>query len=133
MSSASRPCTAERVVELRLDAVGPHLPARLRVDELARHHQLVAGGAHAALHRVAHAELAADGLDRDVRGLVGGGRAARDHEQGREAAERGRQVLGEALGEEGAVAVRGEVAERQHRPPRARPGSAGGAAAAPSR
>ena len=84
-----------------------------RVGELHAHPDAVAGPADAALDHVAGPELPPD--PRRIGGLplVGEGRAAADHAQVREAAERRDQVLGDPVAEVLLPRVAALVGERQ--------------------
>ena len=77
----------------------PELRAGLAIDELRGDPEPIAGPPHAALEHVANAELARDLTHVDGAALVGEGRAARDDSEAAEAAERGDDVLDDAIGE----------------------------------
>ena len=94
---------------------GPELRARDAVDELRGDAEPVARPPHAAFEQVADAELPRYLAGVDAAPLVAEGRAARDHGEAAEAAERGDDVLHDAVGEPGLPRLAAEIGERQHR------------------
>ena len=91
-----------QLAELRpfaVESVGPDLRPRLGRDQPGVNLDLIAEPAHAALHEIAHAEIAADlfGADRLV--LEGESGAVRDHEDVGEMRQIRRQVVGDPVGE----------------------------------
>ena len=69
---------------------------------------------HAAVHHVAHAQLAADGAHVDLGAAVAEGGAARDDEELLQAGQRVDDVVDDAVGKVGVVRVRLVLPERQH-------------------
>ena len=72
------------------------------------------GAPHAAFEHVADAELPGDLPHVDGAALVDEGGIAGDHREGLEAAERGDDVLDDAVGEIFLLGIAAHVLERQH-------------------
>ena len=103
----------EEVGHVLLVPFGPEVETTARVGELDAHPDAVAGPADTALDHVADPKLPPD--PRRIGGLplVGEGRAAADHAQVREAAQRRDQVLGDPVAEVLLPRVAALVGERQ--------------------
>jgi hypothetical protein len=105
----------EDVAERAVVALGPDMRAGFRLDQLRGDAHARADRAVAALHHVAHAELAADAADVDRASLVGEARVARDHEQPAQPRQVGKDVLHHAVGKIVMARVAAHVDEGQHR------------------
>ncbi len=104
----------EQVGDVLLEAVGPEMRARFRVDELRVDAHAVLVALHRAFEHVANAELLADLLGVDGLALEGEGGVARDDEAVADARKIGGEVFGDAVGEIILGGIVGEVGERQH-------------------
>ena len=71
----------EDVDQIAIEAVGPDVMTRARIDELARYANPVARLSHAPFQHVPHAQLAPNLADVDGPALVGERRVARDDEE----------------------------------------------------
>jgi hypothetical protein len=105
----------EDVSESAVEVVGPQVGAGRGVQELGGDAYPLGGLAHAAFHHVAHAQLAAHLLHISGPALVREARIAGDHEQPAHVAQRGDDVLDDAVREVFLLRVVAHVLERQHR------------------
>ncbi len=105
----------EDVVQGAVEAVGPEMRARFRLDQLSGDAQPIARFAYAALQHIAHAEFAPDLPDVDRLALVGEARIARDHEQPLDARQPGDDVLDHAVDEIFLLRIATHILKRQHR------------------
>ena len=87
---------------------------RRRLDQLRGYPHPIAGPAHAAFKHVADPQVTPDIGDADRAALVDEGGIARDHDQLREAGQRGEDVLGKAVGEIFLLGIAAQIGERQH-------------------
>ena len=83
-----------------VETLGPEMVAGLGLDQLDGQPQRRPDRPQAALDQVAHAELAPDRPGVTRAALVGEAGVARDDEEVGHARKQGRQVLGQAIGEE---------------------------------
>ena len=90
----------EHVREHPVEALGPQILAGIRVDELRREADPLAGLAHAALQDVAHAQPGTRLPDVQLHPLEGEGGVARGHEQPGDLGEIGDQIIGDAVAED---------------------------------
>ena len=104
----------EQVGHVLLEAVGPEMRARLRVDQLRVDAHAGSVALHRAFEHVAHVELLADLLGVEALALEGEGGVARDDEAVADARQVGGEVFGDAVGEIILGRIAGEVGEGQH-------------------
>ena len=111
----------ENVLEVAVVALGPDMVAARAVDQLRVDAHPPAGLADAAFEHVADAELAGDVADIDRLALEREGGVARDHRQGRDFRQIGRDVLADPVAEIFLLGIAAHVGERQdahaHLPP----------------
>src|SRR4051812_6380636 len=105
----------ENVGDVAVEAVGPDVVAGGSVDQLANDPHPRSGLADAAFEHVAHAQLARDLAHVDRTALVGEAGITGDHEEGAHAAERGDDLLDQAIGEVLLLRIAAHVGEGQDR------------------
>ena len=105
----------EDVLELAIEVIGPQMRPARSIDQLRGDADPLRRLAHAAFEHVTHTQLATDLLHIDGPALVGKARIARDHEQPPDVAERGNDVLDDAVGEIVLLRIIAHVLERQNR------------------
>src|SRR5690606_5437320 len=104
----------EYVVERALITIGPKMPARIGVDQLAGNADAAGRFAHAAFEQIAYAELAAYLLHVARPSPIDEARIACDHEQPAYVGQGRDDVLHHAVGEIILCRVAAHVHERQH-------------------
>jgi len=105
----------EDVPQIPIKAVGPEVGAGLGLDQLGGDAHTVGGLAHAALDKVANAELAADLLHIGKPALVDEARLPGDHEQPAHARQRRQNVIDHAVREVLLFGISAHVGEGQDR------------------
>jgi hypothetical protein len=105
----------KNVVERAVEAVGPHVRAGRRVDQLPGDAHPLACFSYRAFEHVAYTQFARHLLHVDGLALVGEARIARDHKQPGQPGNRRRDLLDHAVGEIFLPGVAGHILERQYR------------------
>src|SRR6516165_8047348 len=110
---------AKDVLDLGVVGLGPNVPPRCGLAQLGIDANTVASAANAAINQIARVEQAADLGGRQVPALELKARRLGDDEQVREAAERGNDVLSDAVAEVILARVAGQILKGQYRHGRA--------------
>src|SRR6202012_5688566 len=104
----------EDVAEPAIEAVGPQMPAGVRIDQLSGDAQALAAAADAAFEHIGDAKLAPDLADIYGPVLVEEGGVAGDDEQPAAAGQRGDDVLRHAVGEKILLGIAAHVGEGEN-------------------